>query len=45
MSLSMQFLDYIRAAFSGLYLETLEPAEALRELATLCQQQGWSLAT
>ncbi len=45
MSLATQLLDYVRAAFSGLYLETLEPAEALRELATLCQQQGWSLAT
>jgi hypothetical protein len=37
MSLQTQLLDYIRAAFSGLYLETLEPAEALRELAALCQ--------
>ena len=45
MPLATTLADYIRAAFSGLYVETHEPAEALRELADLCRQEQWTLAT
>ncbi|MDZ4687344.1 MAG: AAA family ATPase, partial [Planctomycetaceae bacterium] len=45
MPLATTLAEYIRAAFSGLYLETQEPAEALRELAELCRQEHWTLAT
>jgi hypothetical protein len=44
MPLATLLADYVRAAFSGLYVETYEPAEALRELAQLCQQEQWTLA-
>ncbi len=36
--------DYIHAAFTGLYLETHEPEEALREVRALCQTRQWPLA-
>ncbi|HUQ68310.1 MAG TPA: AAA family ATPase, partial [Planctomycetaceae bacterium] len=45
MPLATTLAEYIRAAFSGLYIETQEPAEALRELAELCRQEHWSLVT
>ncbi|HUQ71027.1 MAG TPA: AAA family ATPase [Planctomycetaceae bacterium] len=45
MPLANTLAEYIRAAFSGLYIETQEPAEALRELADLCRQEQWTLAT
>jgi ATPase family associated with various cellular activities (AAA) len=46
MPLATILADYINAAFSGLYVETHEPEEALREIRQLCQQHhNWSLAT
>ncbi|HUQ72790.1 MAG TPA: AAA family ATPase, partial [Planctomycetaceae bacterium] len=45
MPLATTLAEYIRAAFSGLYLETQEPAEALRELGDICRQEHWTLAT
>jgi hypothetical protein len=44
MTLTDQLTDYIRAAFSGLYLLTHEPDEAEREIATLARSQDWKLA-
>src|SRR5262245_38888793 len=44
MNLTDQLTDYIRAAFSGLYLVTHEPDEAEREIAALARGQGWKLA-
>ncbi len=40
-----QFAEYVRACFAGIWIETFEPDEALREIAELCQRQEWSLAT
>ncbi|MBI1349123.1 AAA family ATPase, partial [bacterium] len=45
MSLTDTLPEYLRAAFSGLWIETLEPHEALRELTTLSRQEVWTLAT
>ncbi len=45
MPLASILKDYVRAAFSGLYVVTLEPEEALREIAELCRQEQWGLAT
>jgi len=45
MQLADTLPDYLRAAFSGLWIETLEPTEALRELTALCRREGWTLAT
>ena len=44
MTLSTTLTEYVCAAFSGLYVHTFEPDEALREIAELCRQQEW-LAT
>lgn len=43
MSLTTSLAEYICAAFSGLYVQTFEPDEALREIADLCRQQQWRL--
>ena len=45
MTLANQLSDYIRAAFSGIYIETFEPEEALREIQELCREEHWSVAT
>ena len=33
--------DYIRAAFSGVWVQTYEPDEAQREIGQLCREAGW----
>ncbi len=45
MSLATQLAPYVRAAFSGLYVETFEPEEALREIRALCTAEAWTVAT
>ncbi|MEK6259907.1 MAG: AAA family ATPase [Planctomycetota bacterium] len=45
MDLNIVLMEYVRAAFSGLYIRTLEPDEALREIAQQAQQQQWHVAT
>ncbi len=45
MTLTQSLTDYVRAAFSGLYVQTVEPDEALREITALCQSQAWRLVT
>jgi hypothetical protein len=44
MNLTDQLTDYIRAAFTGLWVQTHEPDEAEREIAQHARQQGWRLA-
>lgn len=39
-----QLLDYVHAAFPGLWIETLEPDEAEREIRELASSQGWTCA-
>src|SRR3954454_24274142 len=45
MTLSERLSELVRAAFSGLYVHSFEHDDALAEIARLCRQQGWSLAT
>ncbi len=45
MSLSRQLQDYIRACFTGLWIESHEHDEALAEISQLCRQENWRLAT
>ena len=40
-----QFAEYVRACFAGIWIETFEPDEALREIAEVCDRESWSLAT
>lgn len=43
-TLSAYLCEYVCAAFSGLYVQTFEPDEALREIGELCREQTWQLA-
>ena len=44
MSLIQTLTDYIHAAFSGLWVQTVEPDEAERELVEHARRRGWTLA-
>ena len=45
MSLSQQLAEYISACFTGLWLQSHEHEDALREIAQMCSDQDWRLAT
>lgn len=45
MSLSQRLEEYVRAAFSGIWIASHEHVDAIQEIGSLCQQQGWRLAT
>src|SRR5262245_28305653 len=45
MTLSERLAEYVRAAFSGLWVRSHEPDDAVAELAALCRVEGWALAT
>ncbi len=44
MSLSAQLAEYISACFTGLWIQSHEHEDALREIAGLCREQDWRLA-
>ena len=33
--------NYIDAAFAGIWIETFEPDEAIKEIDTLCRNENW----
>ena len=45
MSLRQQLAAYVRACFTGLWIESHEHPEALMEISSLCRDEGWRLAT
>ena len=45
MTLAERLSEYVRAAFSGLYVRSAEHDDAVAEIAGLCRGNGWSLAT
>ncbi|CAN5862715.1 AAA family ATPase [soil metagenome] len=45
MTLAERLAELVRAAFPGLWVTTHEPDDAVAEIARLCHEQGWSLAT
>ena len=45
MTLSKRLCEYIEAAFSGLWVQSFEHEDALAEIAQLCKEKSWSLAT
>jgi hypothetical protein len=45
MSLTQQLGDYIRAAFSGIYVQSYEPHEAIAEIGELCRRESWQCHT
>ncbi|QDV20670.1 ATP-dependent zinc metalloprotease FtsH [Gimesia panareensis] len=45
MTLKATFNEYVRACFTGIWIESHELQEALSELAQLCREEAWQLAT
>ena len=45
MSLTERLSEYVRACFTGIWIESHEHQDALAEIAQLCRQERWSLAT
>ncbi len=45
MPLSDQLGEYVAACFTGIYITSQEPSEAIREIGQLCHERGWSHAT
>ncbi|HVX09955.1 MAG TPA: AAA family ATPase [Pirellulales bacterium] len=45
MTLSERLTEYISACFTGLWIESHEHEDALQEIAQLCRQEKWRLAT
>jgi hypothetical protein len=44
-TLTSRLHELIQAAFTGLWIQTHEPAEAIRDLTALCRTEGWRLGT
>ena len=44
-SLTHALTNYIAACCSGLWIETFEPEEAIREITALCREHEWNLTT
>jgi SpoVK/Ycf46/Vps4 family AAA+-type ATPase len=45
MTLAERLAEYVRACFTGIWIESHEHQEALLEMAQLCRRQEWRLAT
>ena len=45
MTLAERLSEYVRTAFSGIYIRSQEHDDAIAEIARLCRDQSWSLAT
>ncbi|HEY1600921.1 MAG TPA: AAA family ATPase [Pirellulales bacterium] len=45
MTLSVRLAEYVRACFTGLWVESHEHDDALAEIAQLCRHENWRLAT
>ena len=45
MTLSERLAEYVRACFTGLWIESHEHPDALAEITALCRQEEWQLAT
>jgi hypothetical protein len=44
-NLQQRITEYVRACFTALWVQTLEPHDALTEIAATCHEQGWRLAS
>jgi len=44
MTFSRNLVEYVSACFTGLWIRSFEPEEALREIAGVCHEEGWRLA-
>ncbi len=44
MTLSQRLTEYVRACFSGLWIESCEHDDAIAEIASLCREEQWRMA-
>ncbi|MEW4529416.1 AAA family ATPase [Maioricimonas sp. JC845] len=44
MSLASRLSEYVRACFTGIWIESHEHSDALTEIASLCRDENWQLA-
>ena len=44
-TLRTKLRDYIAGCFSGIWIETHEPQEAISEISSLCRDEAWRFAT
>lgn len=44
MTLAERLSEYVRACFTGLWVQSHEPHDALQEIAGLCRRNAWALA-
>ena len=44
-TLSQSLRDYVAGCFTGVWIESREPQEAITEIAQLCREESWQLAT
>ena len=45
MNLTQRFVEYVRACFTGIWIESSEQQDALAAITLLCRQEDWRLAT
>jgi hypothetical protein len=45
MPLATRLVEYVSACFTGLWIESHEHEDALREIAQMCHQENWRFAT
>ncbi len=45
MNIRTRLTEYVRACFTGIWIESHEHQEALTEIAELCRDEQWQLAT
>jgi hypothetical protein len=45
MTLAERLSEFVRAAFTGLWVQSFEHDDAIAEIARLCRQERWALAT
>jgi hypothetical protein len=44
MSLTQRLAEYVAAAFTGIWIQSFEHADAQSEIAALCRARGWAMA-
>jgi hypothetical protein len=44
MTLAERYSEFVRAAFTGLWVQSFEHDDAIAEIARLCRDHGWNLA-
>ena len=45
MQLANRLSEYVRACFTGIWIESHEHQDAITEIAQLCRDEQWQLAT